>query len=270
MLLLRSFFIVLMLILVQSLISGCAQSSRYTMKSDKAPLRPPTSLELINPTPVHLPLYPPALRPYKVLGKHYTPLKSAQNYQAQGIASWYGRKFHGHLTSNGETYDMFAMSAAHTTLPIPSFARVTNLDNNKSVIVRVNDRGPFHDKRLVDLSYTAAWALGMLAKGTARVKLEAITVSPEPPQSPAMPSFKAQPAKKWLFIQVLASSDETKVNKTAAQLSQLLDQPTRTSENSGVYKLRVGPLISREQGTALIKTLKNNGYLDAYMLYSPD
>jgi rare lipoprotein A len=124
------------------------------------------------------------------------PLKSAKHYQAQGVASWYGRKFHGHQTSNGEIYDMFAMSAAHKTLPIPSFVRVTNTGNNKSIIVKVNDRGPFHDNRLIDVSYAAAYALDMLKIGTANVSLEVITgeqksITAELKTIPAKP--KAQP-----------------------------------------------------------------------------
>ncbi|WNC69587.1 septal ring lytic transglycosylase RlpA family protein [Thalassotalea nanhaiensis] len=114
---------------------------------------------------------------YQVFGKPYTVLKTAEGYKATGTASWYGKKFHGHLTSNGEVYDMYAFSAAHKSLPLPTYMQVTNLANNKSVIVRVNDRGPFHQDRLIDLSYSAAYKLGMLSKGTAKVRIEAITKS---------------------------------------------------------------------------------------------
>lgn len=267
------------LLLLSIMLNGCIQSGRYTMKNDKAPLRPPTSLETSNPTPVKLPIYPPSLRPYKVLGKHYVPLKSAKGYVASGVASWYGRKFHNHLTSNGERYDMFAMSAAHKTLPIPSFARVTNIDNQRSIIVRVNDRGPFHDKRLVDLSYAAAYALDMLNLGTANVKLEAIVVDDtilEPAPVTQMAETTTSTATstplvattKAIFIQVFASSDVSKINRAAEQLSALLSQPTRIPSAEGIYKLRVGPLKTPQQARDLINTLKNNGYPDAYMLYS--
>ena len=112
--------------------------------------------------------------PYTVLGKTYFPLQESKTYVASGTASWYGTKFHGQNTANGEVYDLYGMSAAHKTLPLPSYVRVTNLDNNKSVILRVNDRGPFYSDRIIDLSYAAAKKLGYAETGTARVKVEGI------------------------------------------------------------------------------------------------
>lgn len=112
--------------------------------------------------------------PYTVLGKTYFPLQDSKTYVASGTASWYGTKFHGQNTANGEVYDLYGMSAAHKTLPLPSYVRVTNLDNNKSVILRVNDRGPFYSDRIIDLSYAAAKKLGYAEIGTARVKVEGI------------------------------------------------------------------------------------------------
>ncbi|AMB85129.1 hypothetical protein AWM79_07330 [Pseudomonas agarici] len=112
--------------------------------------------------------------PYTVLGKTYFPLPDSKHYVAQGTASWYGTKFHGQNTANGEVYDLYGMSAAHKTLPLPSYVRVTNLDNNRSVILRVNDRGPFYSDRIIDLSYAAAKKLGYAEIGTARVKVEGI------------------------------------------------------------------------------------------------
>ena len=112
--------------------------------------------------------------PYTVLGKSYFPMSESKNYVAAGTASWYGTKFHGQNTANGEVYDLYGMSAAHKTLPLPSYVKVTNLDNNKSVILRVNDRGPFYSDRIIDLSYAAAKKLGYAETGTARVKVEGI------------------------------------------------------------------------------------------------
>jgi rare lipoprotein A len=112
--------------------------------------------------------------PYRALGRDYVPLTRDVAFRQKGLASWYGRKFHGRPTASGEAYDMFAMTAAHPTLPIPSYARITNRANGRSVIVRINDRGPFHDGRIVDLSYAAAWKLGVLG-GVAPVELERIT-----------------------------------------------------------------------------------------------
>ncbi|RJG07753.1 septal ring lytic transglycosylase RlpA family protein [Noviherbaspirillum cavernae] len=111
-------------------------------------------------------------RPYVVFGKRYTPITDERPYKERGVGSWYGKKFHGQKTSSGELYDMYKMSAAHPTLPIPSYARVTNLDNNRQVIVRVNDRGPFHSGRIIDLSYTAALKLGYLGKGSGKLEVE--------------------------------------------------------------------------------------------------
>ncbi|MDN5934547.1 MAG: septal ring lytic transglycosylase RlpA family protein [Nitrosospira sp.] len=120
------------------------------------------------------PLRPVNMRPYVALGKSYTPRTVLESYRARGIASWYGRRYHGQKTASGEVYDMYGMTAAHTTLPLPSYARVTNIGNGKSVVVRVNDRGPFHSDRLIDLSYTAAYKLGVLDGGSAMVEVESI------------------------------------------------------------------------------------------------
>ncbi|GMV05325.1 MAG: hypothetical protein AMXMBFR53_16040 [Gemmatimonadota bacterium] len=111
---------------------------------------------------------------YQVFGRTYRTLESAEGYREEGVASWYGEEFHGRSTSSGEPYDMYAMSAAHRTLPLPSFVEITNLDNGRRVVVRVNDRGPFHGGRLIDVSYAAAHRLGMLGRGTARVRVRAL------------------------------------------------------------------------------------------------
>ncbi len=137
---------------------------------------PPANLDQIEDAEPRLePLHRFANNPYTVFGLQYVPYRTLAPYRQRGIGSWYGRKFHGQRTSSGEPYDMYAMSAAHTTLPIPSYARVTNLANGRSVIVRVNDRGPFHSGRLVDLSYAAAYKLGYAGAGSASVEVEAIT-----------------------------------------------------------------------------------------------
>lgn len=115
------------------------------------------------------------MRPYRIMGKTYVPLAGNTPYRATGIASWYGKKFHGQKTANGETYNMYAMTAAHPTLPLPSYARVTRPDTGASVVVRINDRGPFHSGRVIDLSYTAAAKLGLIGRGSGKVVVEAIT-----------------------------------------------------------------------------------------------
>ena len=135
----------------------------------------PVNLEAIpDAVPVSEPLHRYANQPYVALGKTYTPMTVPGHYKQRGIASWYGKKFHGQRTSSGEEYNMYAMTAAHPTLPIPSFARVTNAETGKSVVVRINDRGPFLHDRVIDLSYTAAYKLGIIGKGSTEVEVESL------------------------------------------------------------------------------------------------
>ncbi len=151
-------------------------AGRYDMEND-SPILEPLDLSRIPqvvPEPVNRTMAGNR-SPYQVNGQSYTVMDTEVGYQESGRASWYGRKFHGHLTSNGEIYDMFTFTAAHKSLPIPSFAKVTNLDNGESVVVRVNDRGPFHEDRIIDLSYAAAAKLGYADTGTARVHIESLT-----------------------------------------------------------------------------------------------
>ncbi|MCH2323831.1 MAG: septal ring lytic transglycosylase RlpA family protein [Pseudomonadales bacterium] len=152
-----------------------SSSSRYSIEQDRAPSGhlDIASIPEVVPEPFARTLAGNR-SPYTVLGKTYHVMVTEDGYNERGIASWYGEKFHGHKTSNGEVFDMYKVSAAHKSLPIPSFLRVTNLDNNRSLVVRVNDRGPFHGDRIVDLSYAAALKLGYADRGTARVQLEAI------------------------------------------------------------------------------------------------
>lgn len=155
---------------------------------------PPANLDAIpDAVPRVEPLHRGALRPYTVMGRNYTPMTAVAPYRARGVASWYGRRYHGKQTSSGEIYDMYAMTAAHTTLPIPSYARVTNIATGKSVVVRVNDRGPFIDSRLIDLSYTAAHKLGVLAGGSAVVEVETIVPGAAPPVIAAVPAAAPPP-----------------------------------------------------------------------------
>lgn len=144
-------------------------------KDDGPGENPPARLaEIPDAQPRFEPLLASASRPYTALGYSFTPMTQLQPFSERGLASWYGRRFHGARTSSGEPYDMYGMTAAHPTLPIPSYARVTNVGNGRTVVVRVNDRGPFHSNRVMDLSYTAAWKLGYVDRGSAEVLVEAI------------------------------------------------------------------------------------------------
>jgi rare lipoprotein A len=142
---------------------------------DGPPERPPADLDrVVDAVPRIEPLHKYANRPYNALGRDYVPMTSLQPFRQRGMASWYGKRYHGQKTSSGEVYDMYAMTAAHPTLPIPSYARVTNLANGRSVVVRLNDRGPFRGTRIIDVSYVAAHKLGFIQAGQAQVEVEAI------------------------------------------------------------------------------------------------
>lgn len=179
--------------------------------------------------------------PYKVLGRNYYVLDSAEGYRERGIASWYGTKFHGRNTSSGEPYDMCQFSAAHKTLPIPSFARVTRLDTGQSVIVRVNDRGPFHSGRVIDLSFAAASKLGINRTGTAQVEVEAITGEALPP-----PVRIETPDADRRYLQVAAYGEEDNAKAMAARLraagiEDVFLQKHR-AEAGTVWRVRIGPV----------------------------
>lgn len=255
------------------ILAGCTvQQGRYSQRSDSPPVRPPADIPLTDAQPVYVPFTQRGNAPYEVFGRAYQPMQSARDYSQRGEASWYGQKFHGHLTSNGEVYDMYTMSAAHKTLPLPSFVRVTNLANNKQVIVRVNDRGPFHGNRIIDLSYAAALKLDMLKTGTAKVQIDSIHVDErgnmmiagEPPLLP-----EQKEAAQALFIQVAALSDENKVRQLARGLESLYQLPTKLLALNGVYRLRLGPIEDKSAASDLVEELKRSGYQGAYQLYAP-
>lgn len=254
-------------------------ASRYAMTQDVAPAAneiPPNVDDIPDAVPVPLPKSASGNpQTYQVFGKTYVVLDDAHGFHQRGYASWYGKKFHGHKTASGERYDMFAMTAAHKRLPLPTFVRVTNLDNQKSVIVKVNDRGPFHSKRIIDLSYAAAAKLGMLARGTAPVQIDAIEPVDEqtPTASPAAvptavmsavpetssPSSRTAADPRTLvsggYLQVAAYLDP--LNATALQ-EQLQSQGvssvtilTRDNENPPLHRVIVGPFADRDAASAI-------------------
>ena len=157
-------------------LAACSSSKKGGYYKDDGPgANPPSNLAAIaDARPRTEPLHRFANRPYEVFGKKYVPLASVQPFHQRGMASWYGKRFHGQKTASGESYDMYAMSAAHPTLPIPSYARITSLRTGQQVVVRINDRGPFHANRVIDLSYAAAYRLGLIGTGSGEVEIEAI------------------------------------------------------------------------------------------------
>jgi rare lipoprotein A len=197
---------------------------------------------------------------YTVLGKRYFVLATADGYLERGVASWYGPGFHAQSTSNGERYDMYAMSAAHKTLPLPAYVQVTNLQNGRSVTVRVNDRGPFRDGRIIDLSYSAASKLGMLRDGTAFVEVRAVSAT-KTAQNPT-----AAPAR-GLFVQAGAFASEANASKLVGQLQaqQVTNAFVRTDQVNGqtLYRVRVGPIPSVPEFDRAVARLRKLGLADA-------
>jgi len=202
-------------------------------------------------------------RPYTVLGRTYQPLKSSQGFVQQGVASWYGTKFHGKQTANGERYDMYSMSAAHKLLPLPTYVQVRNLENGRSAVVRVNDRGPFHNNRIIDLSYAAASKLGMLGKGTALVEVRAI--DPTNPKAAGRIASAGTPLTSGrnprIYIQVGAFGDPDNARRLQQRLETHLSRSVRIENGETprgrVHRVQVGPLTSVESADLVIGQLQD-------------
>lgn len=219
------------------------------------------------------PLHRYANRPYSALGKTYTPLQSVGSYKERGTASWYGKKFHGQRTSIGDTYDMYGMTAAHPTLPVPSYARVTSLANGKSVVVRVNDRGPFLHDRIIDLSYAAAYKLGYVNQGSAEVEVESLAANGNAPVAAvvAMPAVKAESIAAETVMPVMPPDVSGKVylqlgafkERQGAEsfLSRMRAELGDTGKDiillrqSGLNRIQLGPYANAEEARRAANTL---------------
>ncbi|WP_282041343.1 septal ring lytic transglycosylase RlpA family protein [Halomonas alimentaria] len=281
-----------------------SSGGRYAMSGDAYPEEPPDVSRVPDAIPRHEPHSRGGNRSsYEVWGKTYHVLPDASGYAKQGTASWYGEKFHGYATSNGEIYDMYKMSAAHRSLPLPTFARVTSLDNGRSVIVRVNDRGPFHSDREIDLSYAAAARLDILDNGTGRVRVEAIDVdrwlaenggskavagagrqsAPQPAAAATTsvareaPSAAARPAEgraverrpaegRPLYLQVAALGSADSARALRARLENELAQPVRVAEAGGAHRVQVGPISHADQVEPLREALQRAGFAESFVV----
>lgn len=240
---------------------------------DDGPLDLPDTLDqVLEPLPRVEPLHRWANNPYSVLGQNFVPIKTQGELTQRGIGSWYGRKFHGQKTSSGEPYDMFLMTAAHPTLPIPSYARVTSLKNGRSVVVRINDRGPFLKGRVIDLSFLAACRLGYAMEGSAEV--EVVSLAPgepaavplaaarpaatltETPLEPVLPAAITTPVRpepvmpgNEVFLQLGAFGSRTNAENFHAHLARELDdtQVARLAiqQSGALYRVRLGPFPDR-------------------------
>ncbi len=195
--------------------------------------------------------------PYTVLGRTYHVKPSAVGYQERGIASWYGTKFHGRLTSSGEPYDMYQLTAAHRSLPLPTFAEVRHLENGRSIIVRINDRGPFHPDRIIDLSWAAAVKLGIDHSGIGPVEVRAITFD-----EPAVPQVR--PARLPVWLQVGAFAERSRAERVAATLVENGLDRVRTvpAHNAAgpIWRVRIGPLDELDDVLAHVEQVTALGF----------
>ncbi len=207
---------------------------------------PPANLEAVpDAVPRDEPLHRFANRTYVALGTTYTPQTERGTYTEEGLASWYGRRFHGKKTASGELYDMYAMTAAHPTLPIPSYARVTSLGTGKSVVVRINDRGPFHSSRIIDLSYTAAYKLGFLGSGSTRVRVESL--------DPAAYDTQGTALREGIYLQVGAFAREDNARALLERLNRALDlgdEQSRVVLAGALHRVQLGPYPSDDAARA--------------------
>ncbi|MGF1773553.1 septal ring lytic transglycosylase RlpA family protein [Vibrio wakamikoensis] len=241
-------------------LAGCSSSSdsRYDLKDDVAPSAPISVDHIEGAVPKYEPYSLGGNKSYRLRGKSYTVIKDPTGFTERGEASWYGKKFHGHLTSNGEVYDMYSMSAAHKTLPLPSYVKVKNLDNGKETIVRVNDRGPFHDGRIIDLSYAAANKLDVIKTGTANVEIEVIIVE--------KPSSQHELSKHPEYtIQVVASPHKDRIDNLSKQLSEKLSVDTFLTPVNKNYRLMLGPFKDYKQTQDVLEQVQKIGYPSAFV-----
>jgi rare lipoprotein A len=249
-------------VIIAAALSGCGTiTKRDVPKAPSAPRggyylddgpgsNPPVDLDAVpDAVPRLEPLHRGAARPYTVMGRSYSPMTTLQPYRARGVASWYGRRYHGKPTASGEPYDMYAMTAAHPTLPIPSYARVTNLANGRSVVVRVNDRGPFLGDRLIDLSYTAAYKLDLIAAGSGLVEVESIIPggTTEATQVAAAPPVPAGAGPAPAAVTASASAHE---------ISPPSPSPIPMDGSTGRVYLQLGAFASRDNAESYLTRLK--------------
>jgi len=220
------------------------KGNRYTIKQDAAP-KNNKKINLKDPIPTKEPMsrYGNPTE-YKVAGRKYEVMKSSTGYKSRGIASWYGTKFHKQRTSSGEPYNMYVMTAAHKTLPLPTYIKVKNLDNGKTAVVKVNDRGPFHGDRLIDLSYAAAVKLGIFPKGTAHVEIETMVG----------PSGKAR-----YYLQAGAFNAEAPAKVLKNKLAKMIKSPVFIEHHQKHYIVRVGPFANKNIVDNLKSKLAHNG-----------
>ena len=263
---------IIWLFVLCGLIHGCAQKGNVTainpvpqsgdadMIADAVPKFEPNS-RLGNPSS------------YVVWGKRYYVMERREGFKERGIASWYGKKFHGRKTSSGEIYDMYAMTAAHKTLPLPAYVKVKNLHNKREIIVRVNDRGPFHPGRVIDLSYAAARKLGILRNGTARVEIQDVSMSSHK-QIAKKSQFEPEQftTDNSLYIQIGAFAERGNADRLSGDIAHP-DLPairvTTDSSPDPVFRVQLGPLRSLAEAKRIKEHLDKQGITTSHLVFEP-
>lgn len=247
--------------------STAPQGGGYYL-DDGPEANPPPNLDRVpDAVPREEPLHRFANRTYVALGNTYTPQTERRAFRQEGLASWYGKRFHGRRTASGEPYDMYAMTAAHPTLPIPSYARVTALDSGRSVVVRINDRGPFHSKRVIDLSYTAAHKLGFVQRGSARVRVEAIDPAARDAQESV--ALRDTARSEGIFLQVGAFSRPDNAQRLIDRLAREPEfdaERARVVRAGDLHRVQVGPYDSEDAAHADRERIRDRLALNAVVL----
>jgi len=271
----------ILLIVCAVLIQGCSQIKQVEGVKDG----PGRELD-VSSIPDAIPRIEPITvagnkNPYTVFGKTYHLLPSAEKYRQVGIASWYGTKFHGNPTSNGEIYDMYAMTGAHKTLPIPSYVRVTNLENNRSIVIRINDRGPFHRDRIIDLSYVGALKLGFADQGTARVEVQALRPETKPngqlvdletqiqPQPEARRKIVDLPElpRGGVFLQIGAFIERSGAEILKEKIQPLTSLSIEVLQHKNLFKVKIGPIRNSDRLTMLQKKVNEKFGIASFILW---
>lgn len=253
---------------------GSLPPSRGGLGQDGPPSVPVDAAAVPNAVPRVEPRSPYGNPPYyEVDGRRYHIMKSSKGYVKRGIASWYGSKFHGRRTSSGELYNMNAMTAAHRTLPIPTYVQVTNLRNGRKVIVKVNDRGPFVRNRIIDLSYVAAVKLGITAKGTGLVEVRAIDPSRRARLAQAKAGSDAGHVASDLYLQVGAFTDRTNAERLSRRVDSLkpgaaiqVSEASSARGSAPIFRVRIGPLPDVDAVDSLTRKLSNIGVVDSQVV----
>ncbi len=259
-----------------------ARPGGYYLDDGPGHLSPEAAAGIPDAVPRDEPVLARTSRPYTVFGRTYTPMTAIAPYHERGIASWYGRRYHGRPTSSGEPYDMYAMTAAHPTLPIPSYARVTRVDTGQSIVVRINDRGPFLHDRLIDLSWSGAARLGFVERGSAQVTVEAITSfgaasantvaeadlnAPAP--APALARAVSEvPGGFWLQFGAYASAQraQTELERLRGELPWLQAQ-LGVHADGALYKLQAGPWPGRGAVSEAVRRIRDEATIEPYVVF---